>query len=1369
MWRKILLLCLSGLASLIGVENLQAQRRQIKFDRIGLEQGFLQSAVTCILQDHKGLMWFGTEDGLNKYDGYRFGIYKHKTAETNSLSDNHIRALYEDNDGALWIGTFGGGLDKFDRDLWQYTHFVNDPKNPHSLSDNRVFAICESRYGRDRGAGLWIGTGNGLNILDRAAGKFTRVSIDPNNPDSLSDHINCIYEDRLGALWIGTDGGLARLNRDERAAKQFTRFVSDSTNLRSLSHNHVTAIYEDHAGVLWIGTSGGLNKLDRASGEFTRLVNDPNDPNSLSANDVRCLYEDPRAPGMLWIGTEGGGLNFFEPDSLAIKTNRNSGLFTRLVNDPYDPHSLSENRVRVIYQNPLGGTLWIGTYGGRLNKLARGRERFAHFINDPSDPHSLSHNRVWSIHEDSASRNTLWIGTQNGLNRLDTPADSPAMEFDRKAERFTRFVNDPKNPRSLSHNVVRAIYEDHTGALWIGTEGGLNRFDQKRKRFTRFLNDPENPSSLGHNRVQVICEDSRRTGLWIGTYGGGLNKLVLSEGEGSDRAKEQFIRFVNDPQNPQSLSHNRVWSIYEDHAGTLWIGTSGGLNKFDRDKNEFTRFVHDPNNPNSLSHNAVFAIYEDSHRAGLWIGTYGGGLNKLVLSPAASGAEGSDRTMEQFTRYTAKDGLANDEVYGILEDDHGYLWLSTSHGLSRFDPQTKIFKNYDEAAGLQSNEFNAGAYFKSKRGEMFFGGINGFNVFDPNRLEENSAAPPVVITDFKIFDESVNLGRAIYNVEALTLAYRDNFFAFEFAALSYANPQKNQYAYKLEGFDPDWIYCQDRRYASYTNLDPGQYVFRVKGSNDGGVWNEAGTSIAITITPPWWRTRWAYMFYALALIGGVVAADRIQRRRVIVKERAQAQIREAELRAQTAEAQAQALQAENERKKNIEWLSEIGKEITASLDFETIFYKLYERANQLADAAIFGVGIYHPEQEQIEYHLAIYKGKRYAPYTRDTRDKNQFPVWCLEHRQPVLIGDVRREYSRYISAYQDAGRLLEDGTRSAEPQSLIYLPLLSQEKVLGVITIQSFEKNAYTDHHLNLLQNLAAYTSIALDNADAYRRLDATLQNLQATQQQLVTQQKLASLGALTAGIAHEIKNPLNFVNNFAVLSIDLANELEAELKGETLAPEKREMIENILYNLRLNATKINEHGKRADGIVKSMMQHARGSSGQRELADINHLLDEAVNLVYHGLRANDVSFNVTIEKEYDEAIGKLSVVPQDISRVFLNIVNNACYAAFQKQKANGKEQTAKGHNFSPTLSVSTKNLGDKIEIRIRDNGNGIPAEVRDKIFNPFFTTKPTGQGTGLGLSISYDIIVQEHRGEIKVETEEGKFTEFVVRLPRMV
>ena len=518
------------------------------------------------------------------------------------------------------------------------------------------------------------------------------------------------------------------------------------------------------------------------------------------------------------------------------------------------------------------------------------------------------------------------------------------------------------------------------------------------------------------------------------------------------------------------------------------------------------------------------------------------------------------------------------------------------------------------------------------------------------------------------------------------------------------------------------------------------------------------------IQPAWWQRWWAILLQLGLVTGAVFAVQRYRTRQL----RERSQVLEYTVQERTAEIRAQ--------KESLEHLSQIGKEITASLEFDTIFYRLYEHVNRLCDATVFGVGIYNPDKRWIEYRLAIEKGKRYAPYSRDTGDKNQFPVWCIENRQPVFINNVNAEYGRYLQEYQEPRRLLEDGTYSIAPQSLIYLPLLAQERVLGVITVQSYETNAYTPYQLNLLQNLAAYTTIALDNADAYRRLNTTLEHLKNTQQQLVTQEKLASLGQLTAGIAHEIKNPLNFINNFAAVAMELAKELREELAKRLPQIERGGAFEecaSMLNDLERSTEKIHQHGKRADDIVRSMLQLSRGVAGEHEPTDLNALLDEAVNLTYHGFRARESSFSVTIEKEYDTAIGKLEVVRQDLSRVFLNLLGNACYAVHQKANAGNERKIGSAgppppaSPYKPTLSLTTRQNGDRIEISIRDNGNGIPANMRSKIFTPFFTTKPAGQGTGLGLSISYDIIVQVHKGEIRVESEEGSFTEFVMSLPR--
>ncbi len=1176
-------------AALSAQPLFEGPRDHIKFERLTVEQGLSQNTIQCLLQDRKGFLWFGTRDGLNRYDGYSFTVYKPDPQNAQSLSDNQIESLYEDRLGILWIGTLYGGLNRFDPATESFRHYKNDPQNPQSISNNHIIAIYEDRAGV-----LWFGTEAGLNRFDRATETFRRYQHDSANPTSLNHNsVSAIYEDRLGELWIGTvGGGLARLSAEDRAAGVFRSYQHDPQNPQSLINNVVNAICEDQAGRLWIGTGGGLSCLPPEARDketvmgaaFRNYQHDPKNSHSLSQNYIHSIYAD-RA-GVIWIGTRGGGLNRFDPASETA-----AGLIFRYhQNDPQNPLSLSSDEVLSIYEDRSGG-MWLGTRAG-ANRFERIPTPFQHYQHDPKNPESLSDKSVWAIYEDHAG--DIWIGTlSGGLDRFERAAGTPT------GVAFTHFRHDAKNPNSLSDNSVWSIYEDHAGTLWIGTrEGGLNQFDRATKTFRHFRRDRQNPQRLSHNWVTSIHESrQRRDGvLWIGTWGGGLNRF--------DRHTEIFKNYRNDPKNPQSLSSNGVWLIYEDRAGALWLGTEIGLEQFDRAAGTFKHYQHDPNNPQSLSNNSVWSIYESRQGAGrsaeLWIGT-SSGLNRF------------DRHTETFKHYREKDGLPNDVIYGILGDDRGNLWLSTNKGIAKFNPETGKIRHYEARDGLQSNEFNANAAFQNRRGEMFFGGINGFNVFHPDSVKDNPYIPPVVITALKRYNTDVAEGIAISEKgiaarDEIVLSYKDNILNFEFAALSFRNSFKNQYAVRLEGFNDNWIQLDTQRQATFTNLSPGEYTLQVKGSNNDGVWNEAGAALQLVITPPWWRTKWAYALYAALGLGLLYAIRRFE-----LKQREQKTlIRESELRALAAEAQAKALQAENAR-------------------------------------------------QEMELQKA------------------------------------------------------------AELES-------------------------------------------------AYQALEESHAHLQATQQQLVTQEKLASLGQLTAGIAHEIKNPLNFVNNFAALSVDLAKELRAEIekyKAKSANGDDFENMEELLATLEINAGKINHHGQRADSIVKSMMQHARGVSGQREPADVKQLLDEAVNLTYHGLRAKDPSFNITIEKDYDETIGKLSVVPQDLGRVFLNLTNNACYAAQEKQKAKRKEQSANADDFSPTLSVSTKNCGDKIEIRIRDNGNGIPAGIRDKIFSPFFTTKPTGQGTGLGLSISYDIIVQAHKGEIKFESEEGSFTEFMIYLPK--
>jgi len=906
--------CFSGISYCQQQASFPNSVQALKFENISIEQGLSQSTVLCIFQDSRGFMWFGTEDGLNKYDGYNFTIYRNALYDPKSLSHNYIYSIYEapDEPGTLWIGTKGGGLNKFDRNKEQFTRYQADANNPYSLSNNEVRSICEDQAGR-----IWIGTfGGGLNRLFPSSGSaqassdnkespptFVAYRHYDNNPTSLSsDQVNVVFEDNSGVLWIGTQGGglnklvqshafsrspgqdpsKLEVERIDLEIQQFIRYQHNPNDPTSLSDNVVNSLYEDSYGIFWIGTNGGLNMFDREKDEFIHFKADPNDPNSLNDNSILAICESPASwsgPRLLWIATA-AGIDIFD---------RQEEKFIHCEYKPDDPSSLSNNWVFSLYED-RSGLLWIGTNGG-LSQFDPRKDKFIHYHHDPEKPNSLSHNYVRVFCESSMDSGLLWIGTDGGLNL-----------FDQELEQFIHYHADPRDAGSLSNDWVWEIYEDSSATLWIGTfGGGLNKLNLPTRRdgepvsvyarssnfrFTHYRHDPDNPNSLSEDQVLSVYQDRSGT-LWIGTDTGGLNELVESDsGSDSEESPATFIRHQHNPDDPNSISHNRIKPIFEDSEGVLWIGTIGGglnrlvapapssMNTYSNESSPtFIRYQHDPENPNSLSSNDILAICETSYdgKRVLWIGTGSGGLNKF------------DPVNETFTHYGENDGLPNEMIYGILEDNQGFLWLSTNKGLSKFDPKTQTFKNYDVHDGLQSNEFNGGAYYKSKGGQMYFGGVNGFNVFNPQNIKDNPYIPPVVITDFQVFNESVGINgntplrKHINEIEEITLSYKDNVFSFEFAALNYANPEKNRFKYIMAGFDENWIDSGTRRFVTYTNLDPGKYIFRVKGTNNDGIWNEEGASIKIIITPPFWQTWW---FRTLVILSFLLFAYTWYKRRI---------------------------------------------------------------------------------------------------------------------------------------------------------------------------------------------------------------------------------------------------------------------------------------------------------------------------------------------------------------------------------------------------------------------------------------------------------------------------------------------------------
>jgi signal transduction histidine kinase/ligand-binding sensor domain-containing protein len=1341
---------------------LLAQPGPIKFEHLTIEEGLSSNFVWGILQDSRGFLWFATRDGLSRYDGYKCTNFRHQGAGT--VSHNDIWAVYEDRAGTLWVGTFGGGLNKFDRATQTFTYYRHDPQNPKSLSDDHVRAIYEFS---DEPGILWIATyGGGLNRFDPKEEIFTHYRHDPNDSHSLpNDQIWCMYEDKAGNFWLGTYGGLAVMDRTQRrdagrsAASPsaqtitFTTYRHHPENPKSLSAGVVTSILEDRTGAFWVGTAdGGLNLFNRQSETFTHFLHDPNNPKSLSHNSVRPIYED--RDGNLWIGTYGGGLNRFE---------RATQTFARYLHNPGDPLSLSHNVIRAIYEDNAG-TMWVGTFGGGLSKLRK--EKFMHYRHEPDNPNSLIRNFVSAICEDHAGR--VWVGTQDGgITQISWDGGNHA--------RFKHFQHDPNNVNSLSDNNVMAIRESRQqpGVFWIATfDGGLNRLDSKTGVFTRYQHDPGNPNSLTNNRISSLQESLSEPGiLWVGTDGGGLNRF--------DWKAAKFYYIPLDDKKPDDPSHEAVEALLEspDQPGVLWFGIDGeGVYKLVPDQNHapahsnlippqrdpqnddikkdrtvvvegagvfhLTHYQYQPDNPKSLIGNNEHVICETSKKE-LWIGTFNG-LSKLVLSKA----EGFDPVTEIVVSYGEAEGLPSTDIQGILEDGNGHLWISTSNGLTKLNPTTETFKNYSVDDGLQSRQFNYRACWKGRDGKMYFGGINGMNVFHPDSVRDNPQVPPIVITDFQILNESIAIDTArkssgfslpghIAEIAHLTLSYKESVFSFEFAALDYMAPKKNRFAYKMEGFDEDWTYCGDRRFATYTNLDPGEYVFRVKGSNNDGVWNEEGAALRVTITPPWWRTWWAYALYGLMLAAGIFAVDRIQRRRVLSHERERAALGEARLRAD----------AENERRKNVEMLSEIGKEITASLDFETIFSKLYEHVNQLADATVFGVGLYHPEQEQIEYRLAIEKGKRYAPYTRDARDKNQFPVWCIDNRQPVFINDVTSEYHRYISAYEHLEEKLEDGTISESPVSMIYLPLISQDRVLGVITIQSFKKNAYSDYHLGILQNLAAYTTVALENA----RLFEETQRARAA-----AEAAAAAKSAFLSSVSHELRTPLTSVLGFAkIIKKRLVEKIFPLVQIDD--HKTQHLIGQVAENLNV----VVAEGERLTTLIDNVLDLAKIEAGKVEW---NMATVAVPEIMARATLATASLFDGGALKLIQEVEANLPEIVGDRDRliqVVINLISNAvkftdkgsvtCRAQLRAERA--AEGQANG----------------ELVVSVIDTGVGIAAADQADVFDKFkqvgdtLTDKP--KGTGLGLTICKEI-VEHHGGRIWVESEIGKGSTFSFALP---
>ncbi|ULQ52761.1 sensor histidine kinase [Flavihumibacter fluvii] len=1079
------------------------------------------SMIVDMKQDKLGFFWLiNSGNRLQKFDGVKPQTFLNDPGNPNSIATGQVSSLIIDADNIIWVGIYGSGLDRLDPSTNIFTHFRHNAKNAYSLSNDTVNATLEDHSGN-----LWIGSNHGLDFLDRKTGRFTHYSNSNNDPAGTRyPQVYKIYEDRKGILWI-CGRSLAKdhispaaLNRFDPTTKKFTPYFQDSAKANNgIPATFIKDIYEDSKENFWIVTDAGLYAMDRNTGKCTRYYPDPFNSNTLSqtpvakdvVSDIMFVTED--SSGAFWVGMGRHGLNRYDPvtkksmhfgllyDFLDVSASKKKDTATGL-NIPFAIKGVSSK----------DGLFWVLGIGG-ISQLNYQKTTF--LFNEISKA-------ALALYLE-ANGKILWIGTDQGLVRKDLATQKEKL-----------LIFNPKDNKTRGKYIF-SIVADEAGNLWLGTGTGLLKFDPVTENYVPYKNDPKNPGSISGNNVFYSFFDHNKN-LWAASDSG-ISRM--------DRATGQFTNY-NVGQIAGNYNSFEVNRITEDPEHNIWLTANWGLYKLDIKTGKFAKYLDD--DLRSICVDAEGRVW-----TGGWQGLYA--FNK---------------TKDKFDLFANEDSAVNiSGVLNITEDDQKNLWISTTTAIIKINENRTQIKKYTEDNGVQlTQSLWSFSSFKATDGRLFLGNYFGYYSFYPDQLNDNNTSPPFNITSFKLGDKLINsdndglLSLPISQTEEIKLRYDQNVFSFDFFSADYTSPAEKKYSYMLENYDNAWHEIGSEHRASFFNIPPGSYIFKVKAiSGDGG---SAAKSIRIIISPPWWETWWFRILSVIALVVVIYA---------IIKERSRK------------------LKAENLR----------------------LEQKVTERTTQLKKS----------------------------------------------------------------------------------------------------------------------------------------------LQELKATQSQLIHAEKMASLGELTAGIAHEIQNPLNFVNNFSEVNAELIAELKSEIEKGNMEEAKL-----IAGDIADNELKISQHGKRADSIVKGMLQHSRVSTSFKEPTDINKLADEYLRLAYHGLRAKDKSFNTALHTHFDETISLVNVIPQDISRVLLNLFSNSFYAVQEKMKTGLP-------GFEPAVIVSTEKIGPNLVLTVEDNGNGISQKMIDKIFQPFFTTKPAGQGTGLGLSLSYDII-KAHGGELTVDSKDGEYAKFCISLP---
>lgn len=985
----------------------------IKFDNVSIKDGLSQSSPNCIFQDSRGLLWIGTDDGLNKYDGYQFVIYKPDQKNPFGISNSRILSIAEDADGTMWIGTNGGGLNRYDRNLDRFYPCQPSKDDPSALAGQIVHCILPF----DNGV-IWLGTESGIMVYRSKSGSFVNHSVEMPYLQTIgSVAVRSLIRGKGNTVWIGTESGLFAfyplLKKIEEVAG-----ASGATQKKDFVHSLIA----DKTGNLWAGTQDGLRKYDQLSFEPLPV------PDIMKQGlQIQSLLEDTE--GNIWAGTFGSGLYVISP---------NESEPQHFLYDYNNPYSLSNNEVLSMFLDK-SGIVWVGTNG--LDKFNRHKEKFNLFDYVPFTREKLVFRNIHPIYEDEYG--VLWIGSKtDGVHLLD-----------RQNKSYNRLVHLPGSPYSVSSNRIRSICEYPQGTVWVGTEDqGLNKLlldaNRKVKKVEYYRNQAENPESLSSNKIYSIFADAKGD-LWLGTDNG----LTIFNPE-----TETARQFLPDTSNPNTISHSTVYCVYGGTNGTIWLATDYGVNRYNPSDGTFSVFVHVDEDSTSLIHNEILCFHQDDDN-NLWIGTYGKGIDRLDLKTG------------KFTHYTSIQKLSSAVVYGILADESGILWLSTNNGILKFDHKNMEINQFNIEDGLQSNEFNGSSYYKSILGEMFFGGQYGFNSFFPNQVVMDSVAPDIVITDLYIHNKPVAPGDDspvnvhITEAKEIVLNHKQNNFALYFSALHFANPQRNQYRYKLEGYDREWIDASGKRFVTYTNLPYRNYQFRVIASNSDGIWNEAGLSVRIRVVPPFWATLWFKLVLILMAGSGLFYAIRqrlqfIQRQKQIFEEKfrtSSAELEEAQTQLQKQHdeivIQKRELILREKDQESLLWFNK-GLGIFSDImsrnkeSIHVLCKVTIEKLAEYVEAQQGGVFLLNEDNPGDSYleHVADYayaidrKGQKFIP-------GEGYVGICYQERHFVEVDNLPETYA-----------ILRSGLGEESLRYLLLAPMLVNDMCIGVIELGSFRK-----------------------------------------------------------------------------------------------------------------------------------------------------------------------------------------------------------------------------------------------------------------------------------------------------------------------